>query len=161
MICGIDIGSIDYTTNGGTGDIISEIIDIDGKIIDPETELIAGRYELILSDTVGCEVREFIIIQEEDCTIYIPTIFSPTSQDKNSKFEIGIPEGVDILIQYFTIYDRWGNQVFNYEPADSNDAKWWDGNYNNTPVEQGVYTYIIKLVGSENKIINGSITLVR
>jgi gliding motility-associated-like protein len=57
------------------------------------------------------------------------------------------------------IYNRWGELVYS-----SNDInKGWDGTYNGVQVNNGLYTYMLKLVfnDKEVKTDKGSITLIK
>ena len=59
----------------------------------------------------------------------------------------------------FRIYDRWGQLLFNSETTSS----LWDGNYNNQPVNSGVYVYKVNVIYFDGKseVKKGTVTLVR
>lgn len=91
---------------------------------------------------------------------YIPNAFTPNDDGLNDSFGL-VGEGIT---EYnLQIFNRWGNLVF-----ESHDMKsQWDGNYQNTKAEIGVYVYKITGKGpSDNgkfsKLINmnGTVTLV-
>ena len=67
--------------------------------------------------------------------------------------------GYDILKFNFSVYNRWGQLLFQTDQAGS----FWDGQFKNQPAPNGVYTYILgleKMDGSKESR-GGNITLVR
>ncbi|MEX0968380.1 MAG: PKD domain-containing protein [Bacteroidia bacterium] len=103
------------------------------------------------------------------CTIYpsslfVPSAFSPNEDRINDVFYVH-PISIHRLTpqklkEYrMTIYDRWGQKVF-----ETNDWKeGWDGSYNGIPANQGVYIYVVKGVGydAQDHILRGTVTLLR
>ncbi len=88
--------------------------------------------------------------------IYIPNSFTPNGDGLNDIFRI--PPGTSLNLQYFIIYDRYGNEIF--KTADVN--KGWDGTYKAAKSPNGAYTYLIK--GSDSKgeiILNGTVLIIR
>jgi len=88
--------------------------------------------------------------------IYIPNIFSPTDPNtQNSHFQI---QGNNVREIQWSIYDRWGNLVF--EGRDLNDT--WDGFFNGQLVAQGVYIYLgtLSFLNGQEQDFKGSITFV-
>ncbi|MBI3234929.1 MAG: gliding motility-associated C-terminal domain-containing protein, partial [Bacteroidetes bacterium] len=85
--------------------------------------------------------------------IYIPNAFTPNKDDLNECFKptISFVYGGDVssksLRYTFTIYDRWGEKIF--ETNDPLDC--WDGTYKNKPAPGDVYIYRINAVGFKNK----------
>ena len=60
----------------------------------------------------------------------------------------------------FTIFDRWGNKVFNANTK----VFAWDGNYNGKECVTGIYAYraVVKFTDKPvEEILNGNITLMR
>ena len=57
------------------------------------------------------------------------------------------------------VWNRWGQQVF----SSTDPTKGWDGNFQGTPAQTGVYAYLVKYTttGNEEKVIKGNVTLVR
>jgi PKD repeat protein len=71
--------------------------------------------------------------------IYVPTAFSPSkSPGLNDVFRPTM-EGVDPDGYLFSIYNRWGEKIF--ESADVNG--FWDGNYQNELSEMEQYIFIV------------------
>lgn len=89
-------------------------------------------------------------------TLYLPTAFSPNGDGINDIFEV---KGSFHLSYELAIYNRWGNLIF----VSNEVQNAWDGTYKGTQAPEGVYTYRIKAVGFDGKVMqrNGSITLIR
>jgi uncharacterized repeat protein (TIGR01451 family) len=97
----------------------------------------------------------------------IPLGISPGSDGKNDKFEMSIPEGVEI--EFFELYNRWGHLVWKFEDGKSNVGSHkiiWDATSNTglrigaDGVPDGTYFYSVKAKG-EPKIKAGFITVAR
>lgn len=95
----------------------------------------------VLSD-LECNNEEF-----PDVLINIPNTFTPNNDNNNDLFIITINEKIIDKNGDLTIFNRWGNKVYQ-----STDKMQWDGGNNNS----GVYYYIFKYNENEYK---GSITL--
>jgi gliding motility-associated-like protein len=92
--------------------------------------------------------------------IYIPNTFTPDGDENNNIWLPVFTSGFDPQDFYLTIYNRWGELVF----KSYNSAVPWDGTYNNTKCQDGVYTWVI-VYGDKNTdketLIKGSVTLIR
>lgn len=94
-----------------------------------------------------------------DCgEVYIPTAFTPSSNDDNS---LECVLGGCIVNMHLRIYDRWGELIF--ESFDQN--KCWDGTHtrNGKMMSSGVYVYILDatLATGENITKHGNVSLIR
>lgn len=90
------------------------------------------------------------------CTVFVPNAFSPNASGKNDRQCV---YGACISTMVFSIYDRWGNKVF-----ESFDPKvCWDGLHNGEPLNPGVFVYHLSatLTNGETVERQGNITLVR
>lgn len=93
-------------------------------------------------------------------TFYIPNAFTPRSNDLNDMFT-PVGEGFDIDSYRMTIYDRWGQIVFQ-----TNDiTNGWDGNSHTSgqKAPNGTYMYKIEIrepIGFEPKYFYGQVTLI-
>ena len=95
-----------------------------------------------------------------DLLLYIPNSFTPDGDEHNNSWMPIFTSGFDPYDFHLTLYNRWGELIF--ESFNAND--YWDGTYNNTPVQSGVYTWLIQYgnTNNDNKtLINGSVTLFR
>lgn len=85
----------------------------------------------------------------------VPTAFSPNMDGNNDLlFVLGSVENLD-----FSIYNRWGQQVF----KTTDRTKGWDGKFNGQPLNAGVFAYRLsgKLPNGAPVEQKGNITLVR
>ena len=105
----------------------------------------------------GCVVIDSISIYVDPNTLLaMPNAFTP-GNGPNNELKI-IKRGIATL-NYFRIFNRWGNKVFETNDID----KGWDGSYNGTPQPLGVYVYEIQAVTNSGRIFvkQGNITLIR
>jgi gliding motility-associated-like protein len=86
----------------------------------------------------------------------LPNAFTPNGDGKNDCF--GITQWGDSKIEQFTIYNRWGQPVF--ETKQAGDC--WDGTAKGTAQPSGTYVYIIRALTVCGFVSHkGMVTLVR
>jgi len=143
----------------------------DFECLDPLCQIIsvypteATSYSVTVIDSDGCEASDKIqILIGEDRLVYIPNIFSPNGDGYNDKFGVYVGSGVE-NIELFSIYDRWGNLVFETKNLDPDDAQFnqWDGKLNLEHVVPGIYVYLAKVnfIDDTSLTYKGSLTLVK
>ncbi len=94
-----------------------------------------------------------------DCQFYVPNVISRSNQSPNN--QVSISSNCNYEIKSASIYDRWGNVVYQ-----SSNLFNWDGRSENKSVVTGVYVFMIEVsidnstTDRESKIISGSITIV-
>lgn len=99
----------------------------------------------------------------EETEIYIPNIFSPNGDGVNDHFKFQ-SNSDGLMIESITVFDRWGELMFESNGSINNeDAVMWDGSFNGTPCNSGVYIYVIKYLDIKGNMVDkvGDITLVR
>ncbi|MBK5284887.1 MAG: gliding motility-associated C-terminal domain-containing protein [Bacteroidia bacterium] len=118
-----------------------------------------GNYVITLyvSNNLGCKdtaVSSIRVRLHEN--LFIPNAFSPNFDEKNDYFSVTADNMKNFNI---IIFNRWGQII--YTSDDKNFH--WDGTYNGSRVQQGIYGYIITAKGytGDEKTINGTLTLVR
>lgn len=88
--------------------------------------------------------------------VFIPNAFTPNNDALNEGFK-----AVTIAVNKFelVIFNRWGEKVFETLQTD----KAWDGNYNGSPAQAGVYMYTLKFTDFENRPYykSGTVHLIR
>lgn len=117
-------------------------------------------------NAAGCDsivIQPFIQKPYEECikayNLILPNIIDPDRQGQNI-FRIPQISGLHIL--FLRIYDRWGNLVYQTLEEDIADHKGWDGSFNGSLVEQGVYVYQIKVLWDGRVFFyTGDLTVVR
>lgn len=122
-------------------------------------------YTLTGTNEVGCIASDMIqiTVEKDDISIYIPNVFSPNDDGNNDIFTIGALDAIVRSLDIFYIYDRWGNPIFILENVNYDSSIGWDGKFNNQPVQNGVYTYLIQLELIDGEVYNfsGAVSLVR
>ncbi len=111
-----------------------------------------GEYPVQLTSSQGCD--SLLLLQLSFYQIYIPNVFSPNGDGINDYFSIF--GGIENLETYaFTIYDKWGNQLF--------AGTQWDGRRKGEVVHPGVYTYMLTAAMDDGieRTFTGDVTLVR
>ncbi len=110
----------------------------------------AGSYQVCLTVTSPEGCRNDIckpIVFVEEFLIYVPNTFTPDGDEFNNIFKPVVPTGMALDDYTFTIYDRWGEVLF-----ESHDVEFgWDGTYHEVPVKEGVYTWRIVAKGGGDK----------
>lgn len=120
-------------------------------------------YLTTTNETTGCAARDSVFINiridTEPCKgayIYIPAAFTPNQDGLNDIIRI---KSKKITLNRFSIYNRWGEKVF--ETHNINDG--WDGRYKGKMV-LGAYVYMISYrsaCDSKLKLMKGSVVLIR
>ncbi len=121
-----------------------------------------GEYTVYFTDQNGCRhslKTIYVIVQTNVCdegVVYLPTGFTPNNDGANDILYI---RSNFITEVYLTIYDRWGEKLF-----ETNDIKkGWDGIFKGKLLDQGVYGYYMtfKCNNGEESFKKGNITLMR
>ncbi|WP_234733468.1 T9SS type B sorting domain-containing protein [Tellurirhabdus bombi] len=110
-------------------------------IPDAGLEKSSAVIRIINNNSGGCG-NDFLIddIQIKQCSecdpaqLFVPDVFSPNQDGINDFFEFFYS---GIVAFDLKVYDRWGSVIF----ASTDPAQKWDGNYQNTPCSEGVYTW--------------------
>jgi gliding motility-associated-like protein len=97
--------------------------------------------------------------------VFLPTAFSPNLDEVNDVFyPLNAPGSGSITISSFTIYNRFGQIVFERNLFNSNDkTKGWDGKYNGHECPAGSYIYNISFSCNNIQLVkfSGNILLIR
>ncbi len=96
-------------------------------------------------------------ICDPSTSYYMPTAFSPNGDGQNDVLYV---YGNSIAQLSLSIYDRWGELVFNT----STTAVGWDGTYKGVLLNTGVFAYKLNIQfkdGSEVVKLSGNVTLIR
>lgn len=93
--------------------------------------------QLIVESNYGCldtVIKTLNVIPA--ITFFAPNTFTPDGDEFNQTWEF-YANGIDESNFQLTIYNRWGQII--WETKDPKHA--WDGQFNNTPVQAGIYTW--------------------
>jgi len=121
--------------------------------------LYSDLYTIYIIDSKGCSISDTISVLAKllDSQIEVPNVFTPNSDGINDIFLL---KAYGLRSFSGVIVNRWGRQVY----AWNNPNDGWDGTINHSSdASEGVYFYVIKAVGMDNKnyLLNGSFHLVR
>lgn len=133
----------------------------DTTTITPKT---GGIFKYILtmkeSQCTALDTIEVKVIDPKtlDCgKIYLPNAFTPNGDGLNNEFFISNPYALEQL-DVFEIFDSWGSKMF--ETKDK--FKKWDGTFNGTPVNPGVYVWKARYRCREQVLSDfGSVTVLK
>ena len=120
------------------------------------------EYRVSARNRYGCTATDHVMIRVRELSYYVPNTFSPNGDQSNDVFYLQGP--ADYPIVTFTIYDRWGNALYEIRDGRCNDAAFgWDGTCNSKPVSPGVYSWQAKILAKDGKEVwgFGDVTLIR
>lgn len=126
------------------------------------TQTIEAKLQTIYTVTVynenDCEGSDDFEIRP-DCVSksFIPNAFTPNGDGLNDVFK---PTLINFEQYSLQIYNRWGERIF--ESSDVNVG--WDGTYKGVQVPNGMYTYLMRYLTTENmqwQNVGGELNVVR
>jgi gliding motility-associated-like protein len=149
-------GGLNYTWSPAIGLSSTTIFNPVG-IYDASVESI--RYKLIVTDIAGCADSSFITVKvfQTRPYVFVPTAFTPNNDGLNDVVR-PISAGIQ-QIKYFSIYNRWGQRVFNT----TSDRAGWDGRINGAVQASGVYVWMVNAIDytGASIFLKGTVTLIR
>jgi len=130
-------------------------------IVKPISDFIG--YNLMAVDSLGCSISDNITIRTfQNKHVFIPNTFTPDDEDgTNTIFYIYGSEEV-ALVEFFAVFDRWGNQLFKATNFFPNDPQYgWDGKFNSKRMNPDVYVYYakVKFKDGTEQILKGDVTI--
>ena len=109
-----------------------------------------GSQSLSISNICGTSTLDFSIA-EIDCSIYYaPNVFSPNNDGINDIFTLYSTVIEEIIS--LSIFDRWGNMVFerkNFKASE--ELLGWNGTHNNKHCEPGTYAWSAEILFQNNQ----------
>ncbi|MBI3502972.1 MAG: CotH kinase family protein [Bacteroidetes bacterium] len=152
--------SVELSASGGTGYSWSpsyalSCTNCPSPMASPTTT--TTYYFTVSNAAPNCFALDSVVVYiTGDCPeIYVPTGFSPNGDNHNDLLTVW----GDMKEMHLVIYNRWGQVVF--ETTDQKTS--WDGTFNGSPVQSGIYAYKFSATSSEGKPVvqSGNITVVR
>ncbi len=134
---------------------------------EPTTDFIAYRdmdVRVIVRDDRGCYASAGFPLTIELGDVYVPNAISPNDDGINDRFTFYSDGESGELIEYLSIFDRYGGLVFEKAGLPINDESvGWDGRFRGKLLNPGVYTYYGRVLfgNGESKIYKGDVTLLR
>jgi gliding motility-associated-like protein len=116
-------------------------------------------YKVLVYNKAGCVDSDYVHIKvyTTQPTVFVPTAFTPNNDGKNDLLR-PIAAGIT-RIEYFRIYNRWGQLVF----STTQSGRGWDGRILGR--EQGTGTFVWEVKATDYKglpfIQKGNVTLIR
>lgn len=118
-------------------------------------------YYLTVTDTLNpfkvCVSMDTVVVLVGCENVNLPNAFMPENNGANAKF--GLINRQIAKLEVFSIYDRWGKQVF----TTTDPTKQWDGTINGEKAAMGVYIWVVDgfcLSGKRLKA-DGNVMLIR
>lgn len=112
-------------------------------------QIVKSNYGCIDTAYQTIEVTEFF-------SFFAPNSFTPNGDGMNDSFEWAVQATTIFEIR---IFNRWGEVIFKTNQQDD----YWDGTYNGTPVQDGVYIWQVELMdmNGEWRLFRGHISVLR
>ena len=150
----VDPGGSSYQWTPGIG-LSSPLIQDPIAILNAPEEV---DYIVKVTTSVGCIGTDTVVVKAMAASdIFVPNAFSPNNDGHNDLLRPIMP-GIKAL-KYFTIFDRWGRQVF----TTSNAGVGWDGTLKGQVMETGVYVWMAMGLDISGKVVQrkGTVVLVK
>lgn len=166
------LSSIALDCNGILGGMA--MIDICGLCLEPTDPL----FNTTCLDCNGTPNGDFILDNCGDCLlpddslfnqacaqrdIFIPNVFSPNADGINDVFRIFKYPETKVIIRQFSIFNRWGGQVFSGQNLEFSEATtWWQGFHQGQRVETGLFAYFVEVefADGETRRLEGDVLVV-
>ncbi len=127
---------------------------VPNPIASPE---ISTKYIVHGTTASGCSTTDSInIYVDPGAIIALPNAFTP-GNGPNSLLKI-LKRGI-VSLNYFRIYNRWGNLVYDSNNIDAG----WDGTFHGVPQPFGVFVYELEALTNTGVVFtkHGNVTLIR
>jgi gliding motility-associated-like protein len=123
-------------------------------------ELKWGRYEVMVTDSNDCVIRDTVYIKPGICCddVFIPNAFSPNNDGTNDRWRVITAAGVEL--HQLAVYNRWGNKIWSGNSIEDS----WDGTYKGKKCDLGTYFYIFRYTCLSTRaeyVRKGDVTLVQ
>ncbi|MNY25626.1 hypothetical protein D3C86_1594220 [compost metagenome] len=108
-----------------------------------------GNYiiTLIANNSSNCpDSAKLTVTLQEELVFYIPNTFTPDGDEFNNTFLPVFTSGFDPFNYSLTIYNRWGETLF--ESLDPSQG--WDGTYNGELCKGDIYNWAIRFKSSSS-----------
>ncbi|OSZ81786.1 hypothetical protein CAP35_00520 [Chitinophagaceae bacterium IBVUCB1] len=114
-------------------------------------------YYLFVTDTSGCQAIDTVLVNVGCNDVNLPNAFAPEGRNTQNRF--GLANSQIVKLAVFSIYDRWGKEVF----TTTDPTKQWDGKVNGEIAPLGVYVWNVDGFCNSGKRLkkSGNVTLIR
>lgn len=107
-------------------------------------------------DNFGCDITYTAkLIVNGEAKVLVPTAFYPDDPTRiNNRLRVHGQNGT--VIEQFSVFDRWGTQIYESGPFPINSPEGWDGTYQGSPSPSGNYLYKVTVItasGASKQIV--------
>jgi len=135
--------------------------DCPSPVVAPATSM---QYQLTVQNEYGCTAIGNVFVKTfAGGKVSIPNGFTPNNDGHNDVFYVLGSEDVKLL-KDFSVFNRWGQKVFQVENAEANDPRFgWNGFLNGKPSDPGAYVYFvtIEFTDGATQLYKGTVMLIR
>jgi gliding motility-associated-like protein len=130
-------GGVNYSWFPSTGLSSYAIANPVGIYSTPSTGI---QYKVYVYNEANCVDSAFVKVKvyATKPTVFVPTAFTPNSDGRNDKLR-PIAAGIKD-IEYFSIYNRWGQLVFSTRV----NGEGWDGTIGGQAQQTGTFVWVVK-----------------
>ncbi len=152
---------VTVTKGNGTLSWLADGVVIAGQTKDSITVTPVGgdvTYTAMITDAAGCTaLANPFKVSTKKC-FNIPNAFTPNGDQANDTFG-PLFSGGSAEVIYFSIYNRWGQKVFQSTPQQRD----WDGKQDGKPAASDVYVYKLQIRFGNGDVLteSGEVTLLR
>ncbi len=122
------------------------------------------EYKLTIQNEYACPATGTTSIKTfAGGSVSIPNAFTPNNDGHNDVFYILGGENVKML-KDFSIFNRWGQRVFQVTDAEANDPRFgWNGLLNGKPADPATYVYFVTVAFEDGttELFKGTVILIR
>jgi len=129
----------------------------DSVTVKPVGDGVKVLYTVTGTSAAGCSTSVSIEYPVRRC-FEVPNAFTPNGDMVNGTFGI-VQFGGEVAVEYFAIYNRWGQKVFESRNAEQR----WDGRFDDKDAPADVYGYVmqVRFPNGEREELKGDVTLLR
>ena len=120
------------------------------------------NFIVTVTDVAGCVGVDTVLLRAyRGPTYHCPNAFTPNGNGANDRFR-PLPVGIKST-EYFRIFNRYGQLVFETNVYEGQFLKGWDGTYKGKLQDSGAYVWTIKGTDEKNKavLMSGTVMLLR
>ena len=115
-----------------------------------------------MEDGNGCQVM-LQNLEVEQCVVFdcdvVRSVISPNGDNVNDTFEVGCLVGNANQPNVLTVFDRWGNMVFE---GQNYDNSWRGTDLDGTELDEGGYMWLLVVGGpGAREVFRGTVTILR
>ncbi|MEO0789044.1 MAG: SBBP repeat-containing protein [Bacteroidota bacterium] len=117
-----------------------------------------GEHSITAINELGCTTTSTISWTPPLCPVYAPTAFSPNDDGINDRFRLFAARELNIQVERFEIFDRWGGSITRTIDLPLDDPSgWWNGNMpDGRPATMGSYVWVAELITQDGQKISQS-----